>query len=74
MPCKDVILHARASSSKETAVRKLAQIPITHSENGAHKVFKETGCGLDVPLSYVDLSTQEGHALHNHDIMGAVSE
>ncbi|CAE7770511.1 unnamed protein product [Symbiodinium sp. CCMP2592] len=59
VPCKDVILHARASSSKEPAVKRLAQIPISHSENGAHKVFKEAGCALDIPLSYVDLSTQK---------------
>ena len=59
VPCKDIILHARASGSKKVAVQKLAQIPLTHSESGVHKVFSETGCKLDVVLDYVDLPTQK---------------
>ena len=54
----DIILHARASSSQATGVRRLAEIPLTHSEEGVHRVLAECGCRLDVPLDYIDLPTQ----------------
>ena len=60
MPCKDVILHARASSSTSRGVRQLAKVPLGHSEEGAHKVFMENGCSLGVPISHVDIPTQKG--------------
>lgn len=59
MPCKDVVLHARASSTTEVNVKKLGDVPLTHSESGVHKVLEESGCSLRVPLSYVDIPTQK---------------
>ncbi|CAE7875722.1 hypothetical protein AK812_SmicGene32295 [Symbiodinium microadriaticum] len=59
VPCKDVILHARSSSSKENNIKKLASVPLTHSEDGVHKVFEEAGCLLPVQMNHVDLPTQK---------------
>ena len=61
VPCKDVILHARSSSSKESNlnVKKLGDVPLAHSEAGAHKVFEEAGCCLPVRIQYVDLPSQK---------------
>ena len=59
VPCKDVILHARASSSAGASIKELAKVPLCHSEQGVHKVLGDHGCKLDVPLQYVDLPTQK---------------
>ncbi|CAE7226882.1 unnamed protein product, partial [Symbiodinium sp. CCMP2456] len=59
VPCKDVILHARASSSTDVNVKRLGEVPLTHSESGVHKVLEASGCSLEVPLSYVDIPTQK---------------
>ena len=59
VPCKEIILHARASKSKKIEVQRLAAISLSHSEAGVHKVLSESGCKLDVPLDFVDLPTQK---------------
>ncbi|CAE7598711.1 unnamed protein product [Symbiodinium sp. CCMP2592] len=61
VPCKDVILHARASSSKENNlnVKKLGGVSLAHSEAGVHKVFEEAGCSLPVRIQHVDLCSQK---------------
>ncbi|CAE7356747.1 unnamed protein product, partial [Symbiodinium microadriaticum] len=55
VPCKDVILHARASSSSKAGVRELSKVPLSHSEEGVHKVLQNNNCGLPVEMDYMDL-------------------
>ena len=59
MPCKEVILQARASSSEKPAIRQLGEVPLSHSANGVYKVLHKHGCSLPVPLEYVDLPSQK---------------
>ena len=59
VPCKQVIQHAKVSKTDDEGVRALARVSETHTEAGAHKVFQESGCTLDVPLSYMKLESGE---------------
>ena len=59
MPCKQVIKHAQTSTSSDVGVQALADVSMSHSESGAHKVFDEFGCNLDIKLSYTRLPTGE---------------
>ena len=58
MPCKNVILHARSSSSTSAGVKDLAAVSLGHSETGVHKVFEQHGCKLGVPTQFTDLPSQ----------------
>ncbi|CAE7815208.1 unnamed protein product, partial [Symbiodinium necroappetens] len=55
VPCKDVILHAQASSSCKVGVRQLSKVPLSHSEEGVHRVLQKNSCGLPVEMDYMDL-------------------
>ena len=60
VPCGDVILHARASSSSTSVgVKELSNIPLSHSEQGVHRVLQENGHTVPVPFEYVDLPSQK---------------
>ena len=59
MPCKDIILHARASSSGASGVRALAEVPLGHSEAGVQRVLQEYGCRIPVDMEYIDLPSQK---------------
>ena len=59
VPCKQVIEHAQTSTSSDAGVQALASVSLSHSESGAHKVFDEYGCNVDIKLSYMKLPTGE---------------
>ncbi|CAE7228072.1 unnamed protein product, partial [Symbiodinium microadriaticum] len=52
--CKEVVLHARSSSSKEAGVKALANVSLGHTEEGVHRVFAKQGLSLPVKISYAD--------------------
>ena len=58
VPCKNIILHARSSSSTSAGVKDLAAISLGHSETGVHKVLANHGCKLEVPTRFIDLPSQ----------------
>ncbi|CAE7195936.1 unnamed protein product [Symbiodinium sp. CCMP2592] len=52
--CKEVVLHAKSSSSKDPGVKALARLSLGHTEEGVHRVFAKQGLSLPVKISYAD--------------------
>ena len=53
--CKDIVEHARSSSSTDPAVQALADISLGHAEESVHRLFEKEGLSIPVKISYVDL-------------------